>query len=61
VFLLVDNKKLQIESDSKTMSVPSAILEENQGCCTDMNQFIGRKDKHTDRGLIVAILETGLQ
>ncbi|MCM4173907.1 universal stress protein [Arenibacter sp. TNZ] len=55
----VDNKKLQIEVIQND-SVSNAILEKTKDVVPDMI-IIGRKDKHTDRGLIVGNIGTGLQ
>lgn len=55
----VDNKKLQVEVMLND-SVSNAILEKTKDLETDII-IIGRKDKHTDRGLIVGNIGKGLQ
>jgi nucleotide-binding universal stress UspA family protein len=55
----VDNKKVQIEVISND-SVSNGILEKTKEVTPDMI-IIGRKDKHTDRGLFVGNIGKGLQ
>ena len=55
----VDNKKLQVAVVHND-SVSDAILEKSKDFKTDLI-IIGRKDKHTDRGLFVGNIGKGLQ
>ncbi|MBC8766755.1 universal stress protein [Arenibacter sp. BSSL-BM3] len=55
----VDGNKLQVEAVHND-SVSSAILEKTKDMSTDLI-IIGRKDRHTDRGLFVGNIGKGLQ
>jgi len=55
----VDNKKLQVEVIQND-SVSNGILEKTKDIETDII-IIGRKDKHTNRGLLVGNIGKGLQ
>ncbi|MCK0192060.1 universal stress protein [Arenibacter sp. F20364] len=57
--ITVDNKTLQVEVIHND-SVSNGILEKTKDTATDMI-IIGRKDKHTDRGLFVGNIGKGLQ